>query len=213
MRTIHCGDGLEFLRNTEFTAGHAFITSMPDVSELAPMKLPEWKKWFTAAAQLVCERAHPDAMVIFFQTDIKADGHWVDKGYLVTAGAEAAGSHCLWHKIVCRASPGIVTFGRPAYAHMLAFSKNLKLEKGQASADVIAQLGDMPWARAMGVAACVEAVRFLKKHTSTHTVVDPFCGLGTVLAVAEKFELNAVGVELSAKRAKRAQTLEVKLPL
>jgi tRNA G10 N-methylase Trm11 len=40
--------------------------------------------------------------------------------------------------------------------------------------------------------------------------VDPFCGLGTMLAVANRRGLDAVGVELSAKRAERARALALK---
>jgi tRNA G10 N-methylase Trm11 len=38
-------------------------------------------------------------------------------------------------------------------------------------------------------------------------VVDPFCGHGTILAVANEHGLDAVGVELSAKRARKARRL------
>jgi hypothetical protein len=44
---------------------------MPDVSELFPMSLPDWKEWFTAAAALVLSRCPGDGVAIFFQTDIK----------------------------------------------------------------------------------------------------------------------------------------------
>jgi hypothetical protein len=62
-------------------------------------------------------------------------------------------------------------------------------------------------ARAMGAAACHAVTRFLIDHTACRTVVDPFCGVGTMLAVANAAGLDAVGVELSPKRAARARTL------
>jgi tRNA G10 N-methylase Trm11 len=40
-------------------------------------------------------------------------------------------------------------------------------------------------------------------------VVDPFCGVGTVLAVANETGLDAIGVELNRKRARKARTLTV----
>ena len=43
----------------------------------------------------------------------------------------------------------------------------------------------------MGVTACVAAVRFVRDHTPTSTIVDPFCGVGTVLAVANAHGLPA----------------------
>jgi tRNA/tmRNA/rRNA uracil-C5-methylase (TrmA/RlmC/RlmD family) len=59
----------------------------------------------------------------------------------------------------------------------------------------------------MGRDACAAVVRFLVQHTRCRTVVDPFCGMGTALAVANEFGLNAVGVERSAKRARKAREL------
>jgi tRNA G10 N-methylase Trm11 len=55
--------------------------------------------------------------------------------------------------------------------------------------------------------ALVATCRFLREHTACRVVVDPFCGHGTVLAVANEFGLDAVGVELSAKRARKARRM------
>jgi tRNA G10 N-methylase Trm11 len=43
-------------------------------------------------------------------------------------------------------------------------------------------------------------------------VVDPFCGLGSALAVANALGMDAIGVELSRKRAEKARELKVQLP-
>jgi hypothetical protein len=186
------------------------VTSLPDVSELASLTFHAWERWFTDTAALACAQAADDAVAIFYQTDIKHEGRWIDKSWLVARGAEAAGSALLWHKIVCRAPPGTPTYGRPAYAHLLCFSRGLRLTPGQSSADVLPALGQMPWPRAMGTAACEAVCTFLLAHTACRTVVDPFCGHGTMLAVANTRGLDAVGVELSAKRAGRARRLEVR---
>ena len=162
---------------------------------------------------MICNTAAPDAVSIFFQTDVKRDGRWVDKSFLVQSGAQRAGVHLLWRKVVCRAPAGITTFGRPAYAHLLCFSRDLRLETGQSSADVLPRLGEMTWARAMGIEACEATCRFLLAHTPCRSVVDPLCGVGSVLAVANAYGLDAIGVELSAKRAARARTLQWSKPL
>jgi hypothetical protein len=44
---------------------------MPDMSELFPMSLAEWKEWFVRAAALVLSRCPDGGAAIFFQTDIK----------------------------------------------------------------------------------------------------------------------------------------------
>ena len=61
----------------------------------------------------------------------------------------------------------------------------------------------------MGLEACETTCRFLLEHTGCRTVVDPFCGLGTMLAVANARGLDAIGVELSKERASRAGRLEL----
>ncbi|MDP2305486.1 MAG: SAM-dependent methyltransferase [Pseudomonadota bacterium] len=211
-RVVHQGDGVEWLRRAPLPPDHAIVTSLPDHSELPRLGFAGWKSWFTDVSELACRQVADDAVAIFYQTDVKHDGRWVDKAYLASRGAEAAGSECLWHKVVCRAPPGITTFGRPSYTHLLCFSRTLRLAPGQSSPDVLPRLGEMPWARAMGAEACEAVCQFLLAHTACRTVVDPFCGLGTMLAVANRRGLDAIGVELSPKRAAQARQLEIRLP-
>ena len=59
----------------------------------------------------------------------------------------------------------------------------------------------------MGVEACRVACEFIRAETRCATVVDPFCGVGTALAVANQFGFDAVGVDLSRKRADKARAL------
>jgi hypothetical protein len=207
-RVVHTAEALAWVAaQPPFDATHAFVTSLPDSSEVPGLGFDGWRRWFTDTAERLCRATHDDAVTIFFQTDVKRDGRQVDKGYLVSQGAERAGSECLWHKIVCRAPAGVTTFGRPAFAHLLCFSRGLRLDEARSSPDVLPRLGEMPWARAMGVEACEAVATFLLTHTGCRTVVDPFCGVGTMLAVANRRGLDAVGVELSRKRAERARAL------
>jgi len=67
--------------------------------------------------------------------------------------------------------------------------------------------GRTTWARGIGVRCCLALCRYLKK-SGFHLVVDPFCGEGLVLAVANHYCMNAVGVELSRKRAETARRLD-----
>jgi hypothetical protein len=59
----------------------------------------------------------------FIMSFVQVDGVWVDKAYLVQRAAEQTGHSLLWHKLVCRVPPGVTTFGKPSYHHMLCFSK------------------------------------------------------------------------------------------
>jgi len=185
------------------------VTSLPDASELPALGFDGWRRWFVDTAELCCRRVAAGNVAIFYQTDVKREGTWVDKGFLVALAAERAGLALLWHKIACRTPPGTTTFGRPAYGHVLCFSRELRLAPASATPDVLPRLGHMTWARAMGLEVCHAVARFLVAHTPARTVVDPFCGVGTMLAVANQHGLDAIGVELSRRRADKARRLRL----
>lgn len=208
-RTVLNEDGVAWLRAAELDSRHAIVSSLPDHSELPRMGFEPWRAWFSEVVGLCCSALADDSAAIFYQTDTKHEGRWVDKAYLAQRGAEQAGSALLWHKLVLRTPPGTRSFSKAAYAHLLCFSRGLRLDPGQATPDVLPERGEMPWARAMGTAACHAAVDFLRAHTRCDTVIDPFCGHGTMLAVANLRGMHGLGVELSRKRARKARLLEL----
>lgn len=187
----------------------AVITSLPDVSELPELGpgLDGWKRWFVDAAAHVMRWTAPGMPAVFFQSDVRHHGEWVDKGYLVQQAAEKLGAKLVFHRIVCRKPPGTLSQGRAMYSHLVAFTRGDVLVPKKPSADVLPDGGEKPWSRAMGALACEAACRFLLDETSARRVVDPFCGRGTVLAVANALGLDALGVELSAKRCRFARNL------
>lgn len=185
------------------------MTSLPDYSEFSHLSLNEWKEWFVNAAKLVLASCPDDGITLFFQTDIKVEGAWVDKSFLCQQAAQAMGSELIAHKIICRLPAGTATQGRPSYSHLVCFSKKIRMNLSKASPDVLPIAGETTWARGMGVKACRLACEMILQNTQTRTIVDPFCGHGTVLAVANNMGLNAIGVELSRKRVKKAQNLKL----
>lgn len=208
-REVFCEDALKWLESYEDKGGVSFLGSLPDFSEFPSYTLEEWKEWFQNTAGLILRKTSPEGVTIFFQSDIKHEGLWIDKAYLVQKAAEEAGHALLWHKIFCRAPAGTVMFGRPSYSHMLCFSKSVVPDISKSTADVIPDLGDKTWVRGMGLSASVMASTFIKKHTATTTLINPFCGEGSVLAAANYCGLNAVGIERSHKRAEKARNLQV----
>lgn len=209
-REVHCAEALAWLRERGCIEGACAVTSLPDVSEVN-LALEAWRAWFLGAVRAVIDAVPPDRAAIFFQSDIRHGGRWVDKGALVVRAAEDAGAGVLFHKIVSRRPPGLVTTGRPGFTHLIAVSRELRCTGPLAIPDIIVDPGRQPWVRAMGVKAAAHAVRFARDQAAARVILDPFCGVGTVLAVANRLGLPAIGVERSAKRSERARELMVGL--
>lgn len=208
-REVFCQDAVTWLQQQETLTGCSLVGSLPDISEFPQLSLAEWKEWFISTAGLLFSRCPDDGVTIFYQSDIKHQGTWVDKGYLCQRAAEIAGHELLWHKIACRSPAGMPTFGRPAYTHLLCFSKKLRAEVSQSTADVLPDLGDKTWMRGMGLEACLMIAKFISEQTPSQTMVNPFCGEGSMLAAANSYKLNAIGIERSQKRAEKARHISL----
>lgn len=183
--------------------GACVVTSLPDVSEIGK-SLPVWREWFLGAVRASIDLVPDASVAVFFQSDIKRDGAWIDKGAMVIRAAEDVGARVLFHKIVCRRPPGMLTMGRPGFTHLIAVSRSMTCPEVLPIPDIITDAGRSLWVRAMGIRAAAHAVRFARDQAGARVIVDPFCGVGTVPAVANALGLDAVGVELSRKRADQA---------
>lgn len=207
-RRIVQADALAWMEANAPEPFASVVTSLPDVSEV-PLDLDAWKAWFVDAARRVIRWVPEAGVAIFYQSDIRQRGAWIDKGHLVMRAADEERAAVIWHKIVCRQPPGTIALGRPSYSHMICVTRGATWPLRRPGPDVIADAGFAPWSRAMGVNACRVACRFLREETSTRVVVDPFCGRGTVLAVANQMGFAALGVDISAKRCRAARALEL----
>lgn len=206
-RIIHHGEALTWLARQGRIAGASAVTSLPDLSELPRLGFEAWQAWFQEAAAAVMNAVPDQGVAIFFQSDVRHQGLWVDKGYLVARAAERAGMRLLFHRIVCRKTAGTPTFGRASYSHLLGFARSALAGQARPAADVLPDTGFVPGRKAMGLNACVAACQFILNHSPTRIVVDPFCGWGTVLAAANGLGMEARGVDLSARMCRRARVL------
>lgn len=208
-RRVIEGDALPWLAAEVAPDGASVFTSLPDVSELPDLDLEAWRRWFVETVARVASWVPEGGAALFYQTDVRRRGLWVDKAHLVSCGVEKAGKEILWHKIVCRETVALATTkvsqGRAAYAHLLAAGAP---ELGGAAfrggfPDVL-EGGEARWSRGMGDAVCLQGCRFLQ-GLGTRVVVDPFCGQGAVLAAANALGMDALGVELSPRRCRAAR--------
>ena len=223
-RELLRGDALAVLGAMRELPG-SVVTSLPDHGELPGLSVESWKAWFGQAAHLVLEKLPADGVAIFYQSDIRLpietagagrQTEWISKAFMVQQAAlEVPGVRLLFHKICPfadeqqRGGAPAYAPGRPQYSHLLAFAGPTFVERpGAGSPDVFAR-GAQVWSKGMGVAAAAFAVKWLRERVpGLRVVVDPFVGEGTTLAVANHFGLDALGIDTSVKKLRKAQRLQ-----
>lgn len=202
-RTVRCRDGLKFIQTARGVK--ALITSLPDAGEMN-WPLDDYQTWFSHAAALLMNAVVSDGVIIFYQTDRRHKGSLLSKAALLCNSASAQGLRLLWHKVVLQNNVGTISLFRPSYSHMMAFSKLLR--SGKPTPDVI-EAGKKVYKDGMGINAASVAVRFAKHHAKTSTIYDPFCGQGTVLAVANALGCDGIGCDIDQSRCNQARMLEL----
>ena len=82
----------------------------------------------------------------------------------------------------------------------------------------VAFKGSKLWVRGMDLRAVDDAMRFLSSQldaggtgSAVRAVLDPFCGVGSVLAGANAYGMAALGVDISPRRCREARDMEVHL--
>lgn len=148
--------------------------------------------------------ARDDLAAVFYVTDRKHDGAIYSKANLLFAAAAIEERKTLWHKIALRRSVGKADIHRPTYSHMIAFGRDARC--GAATPDVI-NAGRMLYPNATGLSAAAVAVKFAGREDAP--LVDPFCGRGTIPAVAEAIGLDAIGVDIDPAQCEKARALKL----
>jgi len=200
-RTIYCQDAIPWL--TKQKNLDSIVTSIPEMDEVK-LSFKEYVPFFRMTARLCLEAVKDKGYCIFLQTDRKYKG-WVDKSYLISDEANKLGIRMIWHKIALRTEVGKTDLFRPTYSHMLCYSKEGPI--GIPVTDVV-QRGTVTYANGFGIDAVTLVIQFLKKHKIT-SVVDPFVGSGTVVAVANAMGLKGVGVDIDKAQCAKAKALTI----
>ena len=106
---------------------------------------------------------------------------------------------------------------------MLCFSKEHRVPEDFVTVDVLPDRGHMSWSHAIGEAACTAAIEYCMQYVDHRSesddggdggaparaaVLNPFCGHGSVLAVANAHGLEAYGMDISLKCCRLAAELE-----
>ena len=192
------------------------------------MSLKSYVSWFQQALGLLFKSCKPETLVVFFQTDICSGGQWLDKAAMICQEADHYGASLLWHKITF--DPENINLPRRGssadYSHLLCFLvasgaadprwEDTSREDGRAALSSKCTIPDLiprgrkVYAQGMGTNVITEVLGWIRKvQPTTRLVVDPFCGRGTVLALANQQSLSALGVDVDGACVKAAQRLDV----
>jgi hypothetical protein len=202
--------------------------------------VPGYKIWFEDAVKLIMSKS--SRYCIFLQTDVRslnASGQvieFVDKSYLINKAAEEQGFVLVWQKICThRKTPeNDRVYLRPAWSNLICLCRRSSPVPEQRSDTVcgsptmpvyspynaadfstpdIFPRGGMVWARGIGIHAALTGVSFLLHIANATCICDPFCGQGTVLALANAVGVPSIGCELSRVRAGQAERLDMRREL
>ena len=206
IREVYCADSLLWLKGKKFKA---VITSLPDMSELK-ISMASYTVWLTKAAEVLMNCIDENGCIIFYQTNRKFNGSLIDKEFLISSVFFPNGYKKVFQKIVLRKKPGVTDLYRPSFSNMFCFSK--KISSGPGGPDVV-YAGQMITPCAIGLAACEIAIDFIHKKVNTDTILDPFCGAGTVLTVANQKGFKAIGVEIDKLIAAKARKITIPIQL
>lgn len=112
--------------------------------------------------------------------------------------------------------------GRPGYSHLICYVKNsteslvgitpsegISHRTSKFAIPDVFYRGEMLWVRGIGIDCCYAGVIFLRDIAKAKTIIDPFCGQGTVLAMANALGVASKGVEISNKRCRKAMRLTI----
>lgn len=213
MREVICTDVIEWLNKNEVPHNASFVASIPDISEFHSTDLNSYRHKFCEIAALILSKTPENGVAIFYQSDIKVEGIWLDKAYLCQKAAESVGMEQLFHKMICRVPAGTTTFGRPAYTHIIAFSKKFRFDSKFSTPDIIPQMGEKLWERGMGANGAKLMVKFIKEVVGSSLIVNCFSGMGTLLAVSEAYGLKSIGLERSIKRCEESRLVRYDIDL
>lgn len=198
-RKIICADSLLWLPKHRGVG--SIITSLPDMEE-TNFKEADYIDFFKMAAHTCFASASEGHPVIFYQTDRLYKGRRISKASMLMQVAENCGHQLVYHKIVLRRDPGKIDLRRPGYSHLLCFG-DTKVTAGKATPDVM-HSGGVLYPNGMGLAAATTALQTALRHGPK--VCDPFCGRGTVPAIAEALGFSRiVGVDIDPEQTKAAK--------
>ena len=204
LRKIICADALVWLKGNRDLG--SIITSLPDMEETQHKDLGAYMDWFGDAAQQCFRSASEGHPIIFYQTDRLYKGRRLSKAFMLMTTAQSEYRELIWHKIILRRGVGKTDLRRPGYAHLLCFG-DIKVKPGRPTPDVM-RAGGVVYPNGSDIGAATAALQMALAHGKA--MVDPFCGRGTIPALAESMGFTEIiGVDIDPKQVEAARALRL----
>lgn len=201
-RQVFVDDANVWLKNNKGIL--AIITSLPDMEEVG-LEYEQWVAWVKTTCDNLASSLDDDGIIVFYQTDRKYDGQIIDKKSLITNCFTSKGYKNIYNKIALKQAPDTINLFRPTFTNLFGFSMNTK--SGKATPDVF-NAGTMIYKNAMGYDACKNAISFIhSKIDDVDCIVDPFCGMGSVLKISNDLGFKSVGVDILESQVILARNL------
>lgn len=225
-REVLCIDAVDWILGCDAPLAGSVFTGIPDIKDIplfnnmknstALQRTEDYLSWSTSLLDGLFRRLAIGQVAIFNVTDAKVmttSGDivcWVDKSHLCSLSASKHQCNLLWHKIAINSEHhDSCSPYRPSYTHLLCYGKQMEYKLSQFRTPDVFDRGAMGWTKAIGLDACILGVAFLRDVVGTPLVIDPFCGHGTILAVANYFGLPSLGIEICVRRARQALARDV----
>jgi DNA modification methylase len=206
MRDIICTDAIKWLSDQTDNSLDNIVSGIPDLAEMQ-LTLEEYIIFFKKAVDLIFKKTKSNGYVVLIQTDRKHNKQWLDKSSIINKIAEDNNIPLRWHKIILNRKVGSIHLQRPTYSHFLCFSKDNG--PGNNIPDVI--LGDKKlYKNATYLNVAEMAIKFILLYSRNKMVVDPFVGQGTIVAMANKYKMNSIGIDIDNNQCEKSRKLIIK---
>lgn len=202
-RIVICNDALETLDSFDLEPANIF-TGMPDNTE---MKL-DYKQYGEYRKKILKNifELGKDNILVFTQTDKKATsmGIWYDKISSIYEAANEFKVKLIFHKIGLYHNED--TF--PDYQHYICFSNIINTNTNINNSVMLA--GDKLYKNGTPFNIIMNALMLFKNNNSNNNnVLDPFCGRGTNLALANLIGMNAIGIDIDPVQCEYSRNLNI----
>lgn len=200
MKTLITADSLLWLKKQDNLPN--VVTGICDLNETG-FTLDEYLEFFEKIINLIFKKLDKAGYAIFIQTDRKYNKTWIDKSAIITEISKKYGLKVIWHKIILNRDVGKIDLYRPTYSHMLCYSYTGTT--GAAFCDVL-PVSKRLYKNGTPILPATLAIEFIKKN-HPGLIVDPFIGRGTIAAIAVKYGLDCIGIDIDPEQIKYAENL------